>query len=143
MENKKSFLKCDQYEYTAISSKILKRHKTMNHKIHEENDQERAEDLFRPPPPVGPWVSPQTSKEFKTSENVNNSRDFKCDKCDYTASSRDTLKIHKKRKHAEIEDEDVSCEQCDYVADTAEQHVQHIILHQPDPPPVNFIWSFS
>ena len=87
----------------SIGSIILKHHKTMNHKIHEENDQDRAEDLFCPPPPLGPWVSPKTSQEFKTSKNVNNSRDFNCNKCDYTASSRNTLKIHKKRKHLEME----------------------------------------
>ena len=76
MKKSNDALKCEKCEYTASSSKVLKRHKTMKHKtIEEDNSLVRAETLFFPPPPVDADQNQYTHKSFKHL----NLRPFKSD----------------------------------------------------------------
>ena len=114
----------------------------MKHKtIEEENSLVRAEALFCPPPPVDADQNQYTPQEFETFKPVDNSSDFKCNICEFSASSFLGLKGHKKIIHEEKEN--VSCKQCEYIANNAEHLKQHMYLfHTPylTPSQSHFKW---
>ena len=158
---------CEKCDYKASSNTVLKRHTTNKHKhisFTPEKDRsvlevedivkvvspsekrsepqadlmERAEALFCPPPPVDTDLKQHTPQELKTSGNVNNSNDLKCDICEFTASSSKSLHGHKKIIHEEKEN--VSCKQCDYSANNAEHLKQHMYLfHTPSQSHFNWL----